>query len=153
MEVYNLVISTHIRSAGKKSPISCYIPCIHKILRGNSDLDVSSSGLTTLSCWSQPAMWYLLWHFLQPSFLPNSSAWFVHTISHTQVSVMNLWASSFICLHRTGRLAHPNGFHACQFNHSCVEVLALVAWSDLAVRCVYTRIYLCVVYTVWVWPM
>lgn len=152
MEVYNLVISTHVLSAGKMSPISCYIPCIHKIPRGNSDLVVSSSGLTTLDRWSQSAMWYLLWYFLQSWFLPNSSAQFVHTLCHSQVSVMNLWASSFICLHKTGRLAHPNGFHACQFTHLCVEVLALVAWSDLAVRCVHTSIYLCVVCTVWVWP-
>lgn len=59
---------------------------------------------------------------------------------------------SFICLCKTRRLVHPNGFHACQLNHLCVEVTALLAWIDFAVRYVCTGIYLFVAYTIWVQP-
>ena len=149
MKVYDYIISTHFLSAGKMSSLSCYVLCIHKIPRGISYLDVSSSDLTTLNLWLQSAMLYLYRRFLQHWFLPNSSTWFTRTISHKQISVMYLWALSFIYLDKTGRLVHPNGFHACQFDHLCVEVPALLAWSDLAMRCVYTGIHLYVVYTIW----
>lgn len=64
-----------------------------------------------------------------------------HSFSHRDITLC-LWASPPVCLREAGRLAHPNGFHACQFNHLCVGVPACRAWRDLATRCAYTTVWL-----------
>lgn len=71
---------------------------------------------------------------------------------HTNIISLSVFVSVAVRLSAWGRvLMHPNGFHACQFNHLCVWVPALLAWSDLAMSCLYTALYLCVVSTIWMW--
>lgn len=65
------------------SATGCWSLCLHNA-EGGGYVEVSCSDLTTL--WLQSAVSHLWWCFLQHWFLPKSSTWFAHTVSHTGIS-------------------------------------------------------------------